>query len=161
MGKQSEQLRDLSSRYEPGRKIWVAAVKELSHRIIVLKQDHSQLSLQAPQCTDTVPDLNNMVSAVQALVAQCEDLKIKYYEEQAKRRKLHNQIEDAKGNIRVFCRYRLLSKTEASVGCSIIVDFEATGNGELGVLNSGSTKKTFRFDRVFTPSDNQGSFVPD
>ncbi|KAI3684781.1 hypothetical protein L6452_34007 [Arctium lappa] len=109
----------------------------------VLKQDHSQLSLQAHQCADTVPDLNNMVSAVQALVAQCEDLKMKYNEEQAKRRKLHSQIEDAKGNIRVFCRCRLLSKTKASVGCSIVVDFEATGNGELGVLNGGSTKKTF------------------
>ncbi|KAI3747557.1 hypothetical protein L6452_10049 [Arctium lappa] len=155
MEKQSEQLRDLSSRYEHDRKIWVAAVKELSHRIMVLKQDHSQLSLQAHQCADTVPDLNNMVSAVQALVAQCEDLKMKYNEEQAKRRKLHNQVEDAKGNIRVFCRCRPLSKTEASAGCSTVVDFDAAGNGELGVLNSGSTKKTFRFDRVFTPSDNQ------
>ncbi|KAI3735927.1 hypothetical protein L6452_15454 [Arctium lappa] len=64
----------------------------------VLKQGHSELSLQAHQCPDTVPDLNNMVYAVQAL-----------------------------------------------------------GNGELGVLNSGSTKKTFRFDRVFTPSGTQVS----
>ncbi|KAI3685120.1 hypothetical protein L6452_34354 [Arctium lappa] len=122
---------------------------------LVLKQDNSQLSLQAHQCPDTVPDLNNMVYAVQALVAQCEDLKMKYNEEQAKRRKLHNQIEDEKGNIRVFFRCRPLSKTEASAECSTIVEFDATGNGELGVINSGSTKKTFRFDRVFTPSDNQ------
>lgn len=30
-------------------------------------------------------------------VSMCEDLKVKYSEEQAKRRKLHNQVEDAKG----------------------------------------------------------------
>ncbi|KAI7736686.1 hypothetical protein M8C21_012222, partial [Ambrosia artemisiifolia] len=155
MEKQSEMLRDISSRYEHDKKVWVTAVKELSHRITVLKQDHSQLSLQAHQCADSVPDLNNMVSAVQGLVAQCEDLKTKYNEEQAKRRKLHNQVEDAKGNIRVFCRCRPLSNAESSTGCSTVVDFDAASNGELGILNSGSNKKTFRFDRVFTPNDNQ------
>ncbi|XP_023735541.1 kinesin-like protein KIN-14R [Lactuca sativa] len=155
MEKQSEQLRDISSRYEHDKKVWVAAVKELSHRITVLKQDHSQLSLQAHQCADSVPDLNNMVSAVQALVAQCEDLKVKYNQEQIKRRKLHNQLEDTKGNIRVFCRCRPPSKQETLTGWSTVVDFDAASNGELGVLNSGSTKKTFRFDRVFTPNDNQ------
>ncbi|KAI3677747.1 hypothetical protein L6452_37015 [Arctium lappa] len=99
MEKQSKQLRGLSSRYEHARKIWVVAVKELSHRIMVLKQDHSQFSLQAHQCADTVPDPNNMVSAVQSL-----------------------------GNIRMFCRCRPLSKTEASGGCSTVVDFDAAGN---------------------------------
>ncbi|CAH1413380.1 unnamed protein product [Lactuca virosa] len=67
MEKQSEQLRDISSRYEHDKKVWVAAVKELSHRITVLKPDHSQLSLQAHHCANSVPDLNNMVSVVQAL----------------------------------------------------------------------------------------------
>ncbi|KAK9062161.1 hypothetical protein SSX86_019347 [Deinandra increscens subsp. villosa] len=155
MEKQSEMLREISSRYEHDKKVWVAAVKELSHRIMVLKKDHSELSLQAHQCVDSIPDLNSMTSAVQALVAQCEDLKMKYNEEQAKRRKLHNQVEDAKGNIRVFCRCRPLSKVESSTGCSTVVDFDTASNGELGILNSGSTKKTFRFDRVFTPNDNQ------
>ncbi|KAJ0660091.1 putative minus-end-directed kinesin ATPase [Helianthus annuus] len=155
MEKQSEMLREISSRYEHDKKVWVAAVNELSHKITVLKRDHTQLSLQAHQCVDSIPDLNNMTSAVQALVAQCEDLKVKYNEEQAKRRKLHNQVEDAKGNIRVFCRCRPLSKSESSTGCSTVVDFDTASNGELGILNSGSTKKTFKFDRVFTPNDNQ------
>ncbi|KAM0021935.1 putative minus-end-directed kinesin ATPase [Helianthus debilis subsp. tardiflorus] len=155
MEKQSEMLREISSRYEHDKKVWVAAVNELSHKITVLKRDHTQLALQAHQCVDSIPDLNNMTSAVQALVAQCEDLKVKYNEEQAKRRKLHNQVEDAKGNIRVFCRCRPLSKSESSTGCSTVVDFDTASNGELGILNSGSTKKTFKFDRVFTPNDNQ------
>ncbi|XP_024974589.1 kinesin-like protein KIN-14R [Cynara cardunculus var. scolymus] len=155
MEKQSEQLRDISSRYEHDKKIWAAAVQELSNRITELKQDHSKLSREAHECVDSVPDLNHMVSAVQELVAQCEDLKVKYNEEQAKRRKLHNQVEDAKGNIRVFCRCRPLNKTEAASGCSTVVDFGAALDGVLGVLSNGSTKKTFKFDSVFTPKDNQ------
>ncbi|KAJ9564701.1 hypothetical protein OSB04_000667 [Centaurea solstitialis] len=155
MEKQSEQLRDISSRYEHDKKIWAAAVQELSDKITELKQDHSKLSREAHECVDSVPDLNHMVSAVQELVAQCEDLKVKYNEEQAKRRKLHNQVEDAKGNIRVFCRCRPLNKTEASSGCSTVVDFGAALDGVLGVLSNGSTKKTFKFDSVFAPKDNQ------
>ena len=30
-------------------------------------------------------------------VAQCEDFKMKYIEEQTKRKKLYNQVQDAKG----------------------------------------------------------------
>lgn len=32
-------------------------------------------------------------------VTQCEDLKMKYNEEQLKRRKLYNQVQEAKGSI--------------------------------------------------------------
>ncbi|XP_023766997.1 kinesin-like protein KIN-14R [Lactuca sativa] len=157
MEKQSEKIKDISSRYEHEKKIWSTAVKELSDKITVLKQDHAKLSREAHECVDSVPDLANMVSAVQALVSMCEDLKVKYSEEQAKRRKLHNQVEDAKGNIRVFCRCRPLNKSEASSGCSTVVDFNTASDGVLGVLTTGSTstKKTFKFDYVFTPKDNQ------
>ncbi|KAL4569257.1 hypothetical protein LXL04_024893 [Taraxacum kok-saghyz] len=159
MEKQSEKIRDISSRYEHDKRIWEEAIKELSDKITVLKHDHYKLSREAHECVDSVPDLQNMVSAVQALVAMCEDLKTKYSEEQTKRRKLHNQVEDAKGNIRVFCRCRPLNKSEASSGCSTVVDFDTATDGVLGVLTSGSTststKKIFKFDCVFTPKDNQ------
>mgnify|MGYP004711502581 CR=1 FL=1 len=120
---------------------------------------------------------------------------MKYNEEQVKRRKLFNQVQEAKGalklyfmrllygitikisyqnaflflisqsickfatgNIRVFCRCRPLSKSEALAGCSIVVDFDAAKDGELGILNAGSMKKTFKFDRVYTPKDDQGVY---
>lgn len=34
-----------------------------------------------------------------AAVAECDDLKLKYSEEQEKRKKLYNQIQEAKGNL--------------------------------------------------------------
>ena len=39
-------------------------------------------------------------------VAQCEDLKVKYSEEQAKRKKLFNEVQEAKGN---FLSYFLIN----------------------------------------------------
>lgn len=41
-----------------------------------------------------------------------EMLQNKFKEEQKKRKDLHNQLEDMKGAIRLFCRIRPLSNTE-------------------------------------------------
>lgn len=40
-----------------------------------------------------------------------------------------------------------------------VVDFDAAKDGELGILTGGSTKKNFKFDRVYTPKDDQGIFT--
>lgn len=61
------------------------------------------------------------------------------------------------GNIRVFCRCRPLSKGEISAGCTTVVDFDAAKEGSLGILTGGTTKKSFKFDRVYTPKDDQGN----
>ncbi|KZV52020.1 hypothetical protein F511_10240, partial [Dorcoceras hygrometricum] len=159
---QANELRDISSKYEQDKKSWNMAIHNLQKKVEVMKQEHSQLSSMAHECVDSIPDLKNMTFAVQSLgkrslfaVTQCEDLKMKYNEEQLKRRKLYNQVQEAKGNIRVFCRCRPLSKTEVIAGCASAVDFDAAGDGELGILSSGSTKKIFKFDRVYTPKDDQ------
>jgi len=60
------------------------------------------------------------------------------------------------GNIRVFCRCRPLNKAEISAGYNTVVDFDAAKDGCLGIFTSGSVKKSFRFDRVYTPKDDQG-----
>ncbi|KAI7990633.1 Kinesin-like protein KIN-14E [Camellia lanceoleosa] len=94
--------------------------------ILVMKEEHSQLSHEAHECSDSIPEMNKMVFAVQSL-----------------------------GNIRVFCRCRPLSKAEVTVGHETVVDFDAAKDRELGILSGGSTKKTFKFDRVYTPKDDQ------
>lgn len=60
------------------------------------------------------------------------------------------------GNIRVFCRCRPLRKDEVSSGCATVVDFDAAKDGDLGIHTGGSSKKIYKFDRVYTPRDNQG-----
>ncbi|XVF59122.1 hypothetical protein PTKIN_Ptkin07bG0249900 [Pterospermum kingtungense] len=155
VGKHAENLKNTTTRYEHDTKYWAAAVNDLQEKIKIMKNEHALLSQEAHACAESIPDLNKMVTGVQALVAQCEDLKAKYGEEQAKRKELYNQIQETKGNIRVFCRCRPLSKDEISAGCALIVDFDAAKDGDLGILTGGSNKKTFKFDRVYTPKDNQ------
>ncbi|GFY96061.1 di-glucose binding protein with Kinesin motor domain-containing protein [Actinidia rufa] len=152
---EAAKLRDLSSRCEHERRFWAATIDELKRNIKTMKAEHSQLSREAHQCADSIPDLDEMVKAVRGLVAQCDDLKLKYSEEQMRRKQLYNQIQEAKGNIRVFCRCRPLSKEEASAGYATVVDFNANKDGELGILTGGSTKRLYKFDRVYSPKDDQ------
>lgn len=55
----------------------------------------------------------------------------------------------------MFCRCRPLRKEESSAGHPV-VHFDAAKDGELGIISTGSTKKIFKFDRVYTPEDDQG-----
>ncbi|GMI82773.1 MALECTIN DOMAIN KINESIN 2 [Hibiscus trionum] len=159
--KQATELKDVSTKYECDKRLWVSSIFEVERKIKTIKQDHSQLSNKAHDCAASIPELNKMISAVQALVAQSEDLKLKLNEEQAIRKKLHNQIEEAKGNIRVFCRCRPFSNYEASAGHTTVVDFSAAKDGDIGILTGSSTKKIFKFDRVYTPKDDQVSVFAD
>ncbi|XP_062100705.1 kinesin-like protein KIN-14R isoform X2 [Humulus lupulus] len=161
MEKVAEDLRNINSKYEHDKKRWAVAINDLQEKIELMKKEHFKLSHEAHECVDSIPDLNNMVCAVQALVAQCEDLKMKYSEEQAKRKKLFNEVQEAKGNIRVFCRCRPLNKGELAAGCTTVVDFDTAKDGCLGILSTASSKKSFKFDRVYTPKDNQDDVFAD
>jgi hypothetical protein len=50
-----------------------------------------------------------LVNQLKELRLEKEQLKVKYDYEQLIRKRLHNQIEDMKGKIRVFCRVRPMS----------------------------------------------------
>ncbi|ONL92878.1 Di-glucose binding protein with Kinesin motor domain [Zea mays] len=154
LGRESDQLRNVSRKYKNDKKLWVAAISNLERKIKAMKQEQQLLSLEAHDCANAIPDLSKMIGAVKGLVAQCEDLKLKYYEEMDKRKKLHNIVQETKGNIRVFCRCRPLSKDEVSSGQKCVVDFDGSSDGDI-VITNGGTKKTFKFDRVFTPKDDQ------
>lgn len=59
------------------------------------------------------------------------------------------------GNIRVFCRCRPLSQAEMAVNAASVMEFEAASNGDIVVRNGTAGKKLFKFDRVFSPQDDQ------
>ncbi|XP_078435489.1 di-glucose binding protein with Kinesin motor domain-containing protein [Wolffia australiana] len=158
---QAEKLESVSARYEGDKRRWAAALRGLQEKVELMKTEQAQLSREAHECASGVPELSKMIAGVQALVTQCEDLKIKYSEELCKRRKLYNQVQEAKGNIRVFCRCRPLTKEEISAGYSTALDFEGAKDGDLGLSSSSSSRKMFKFDRVFTPKDDQSAVYAD
>ncbi|KAJ3035816.1 kinesin-like nuclear fusion protein, partial [Rhizophlyctis rosea] len=95
-----------------------------------------------------------------------QELEVKVREEESIRRKLHNTIQELKGNIRVFCRVRppLPAENEHGEGVLGHIQFK---NGEEGAIElsqsvesaSGSKAVTksypFQFDKVFTPQATQ------
>lgn len=80
--------------------------------------------------------------------------------EETLRRKLHNQVQELKGNIRVFCRVRPSLETDSESARITFPDnesdskeVEVLGQPEKSSLGKVTTKThPFNFDRVFSPS---------
>ncbi|KAI9702440.1 MAG: kinesin-like nuclear fusion protein [Candelina mexicana] len=85
----------------------------------------------------------------------------KLRQEETLRRKLHNQVQELKGNIRVFCRARPSLNSEPHQDVARIAfpdtdkdcrEIEVQGPEEKSSLGNVTTKKNaFAFDRVFGP----------
>lgn len=94
----------------------------------------------------------------------------KLIKEETLRRKLHNQVQELKGNIRVFCRVRpALPSEPGSQAAQIKFPDTGTDSKEVEVLgpeeksslgNVTTRNNAFSFDRVFTPeSVNEDVFA--
>lgn len=61
----------------------------------------------------------------------------------------------------MFCRCRPLGVTEKAVGSVSVMEFEKgpAMEDELIVRTGTNSKKSFKFDRVFSPEDGQGMFL--
>ncbi|KAL9577300.1 MAG: hypothetical protein Q9212_006452 [Teloschistes hypoglaucus] len=100
---------------------------------------------------------NRLQNAIKAAEEANEKLQI----EETLRRKLHNQVQELKGNIRVFCRVRPTLEADPQDGSARInypdhdsdaKEVEVLGPEEKNSLGKISTKNNaFNFDRVFGP----------
>lgn len=79
-------------------------------------------------------------------------MEVKYKEELKKRKKLHNQIEDMKGKIRVFCRVRPLNKREQDMDSPECVEIQ--DEMQMQITTRTGAKK-FNFDSVFGQESTQ------
>ncbi|CAK9151811.1 unnamed protein product [Ilex paraguariensis] len=138
---------------------WFASLRDLKRKLKILKMDQLKLSEEALSYKKCLAEMNDMCSIVQSKIKQQielhEDLKIKFVKGAKERKELYNKVLELKGNIRVFCRCRPLNAEEIAAGTSMIVDFEAAKDDELTVRSNGVSKKTFKFDAVFSPQADQ------
>ncbi|KAB2578298.1 Kinesin-like protein klpA [Lasiodiplodia theobromae] len=97
---------------------------------------------------------------MQEAIDAAEEAKAKLRAEETLRRKLHNQVQELKGNIRVFCRVRPPSETEVPQAAEIA--YPDAGKDSKEVVIQGPQQKSamgtvtqstspFTFDRVFGP----------
>ncbi|WVZ49310.1 hypothetical protein U9M48_000679 [Paspalum notatum var. saurae] len=80
----------------------------------------------------------------------------KYMDECVERRRLHNELIELRGNIRVFCKCRPLSSHEVKNGCIAIVEIDPDQKTKLQFAPASKEKKVFKFDCVLGPEDDQG-----
>eukprot|EP00295_Goniomonas_pacifica_P032916 CAMPEP_0175970436 /NCGR_PEP_ID=MMETSP0108-20121206/41054_1 /TAXON_ID=195067 ORGANISM="Goniomonas pacifica, Strain CCMP1869" /NCGR_SAMPLE_ID=MMETSP0108 /ASSEMBLY_ACC=CAM_ASM_000204 /LENGTH=108 /DNA_ID=CAMNT_0017299405 /DNA_START=70 /DNA_END=392 /DNA_ORIENTATION=- len=90
-----------------------------------------------------------VVGVASAQQAALEETMVKYRKEVAERKKLHNDLLDLRGAIRVFCRVRPLSGNETKAGRHSAVTCPDENNVVVG------DNKFFTFDQVFGPGSSQ------
>ncbi|KNC96104.1 uncharacterized protein SPPG_08493 [Spizellomyces punctatus DAOM BR117] len=127
---------------------------------LLLEQTESTLRDRETRIQTIEQQLDASRAAVQALEA-------KVREEETVRRRLHNTIQELKGNIRVFCRVRPPLDAEKSEKPDEVLSHISFAEGDEQVIElrqaveSASGQKTvektypFSFDRVFPPTTTQ------
>ncbi|KAH7296834.1 hypothetical protein KP509_26G041000 [Ceratopteris richardii] len=97
-------------------------------------------------------DMENLDSTVQHLAQAAT----KYHKVLAENRELYNQVQDLKGNIRVFCRVRPFHPDQ--IGNRSTIDYIGE-DGSIVIANplkvGKDQRKSFTFNRVFNPSAAQ------
>ncbi|XP_031112655.1 kinesin-like protein KIN-14Q [Ipomoea triloba] len=138
---------------------WFSSLRDLTRKMKIMKMDQIKLSEEALSFKQCIADMTDMGSLIQSKLKQHvelhEDLKNKFIKGAKEKRELYNKVLELKGNIRVFCRCRPLNVEEIAMGASMAIDFEAAKEGELTVKSNGLSKKTFKFDAVFSPQAEQ------
>ncbi|KAL8873383.1 MAG: hypothetical protein Q9174_001139 [Haloplaca sp. 1 TL-2023] len=128
-----------------------SSVRSLRAHVDFLESDNKS---QSQAFSDLDTRLQNAINAA-------DEAKAKLQTEETLRRKLHNQVQELKGNIRVFCRVRpLLESDPVDTSAKIkypdddcdAKEVEIQGPEEKNSLGKISTKtNAFNFDRVFGP----------
>ncbi|CAN4097012.1 unnamed protein product [Withania somnifera] len=145
---------------------WFSSLRDLTRNMKILKMDQIKVSEEALSYKQQfLADFADMSSIFQSKITQQvelhENLKIKFIKGAKEQKELYNKVLDLKGNIRVFCRCRPLNAEETAAGALMAIDFEAAKDGELTVKANGTSKRTFKFDAIFSPQADQGEVFED
>lgn len=86
---------------------------------------------------------------------------LKYRREMQERKKLHNLVQELKGNIRVYMRCRPPTAKEIEQFGNDAQCVSFTGPGEVKVFNEKNREKVWEFDEVFDTNSKQADVYAD
>lgn len=159
----SNNQREMQSLKEEGQLIQKSADH---YKSITDSYQRQQMELEQ-QLSENHTSANDLKQRVTEYQLQLSNMKTKLITEEALRRKLHNQVQDLKGNIRVYCRVRPLLASESDKIDMAFPDKEIDGQ-QLQIMVPHKTAQgmkttrtiPFEFDKVFTPTNtNQDIFL--
>lgn len=137
-------------------------IRQLSTKIKSMQQQQLKWKNEVSQLLDTVvgEEMQRLkADAISPMFHSLQDTTKRYYKEVKQRRDLFNQLQELKGNIRVYVRVRPPMEKEAKEECAIRA---IPQENELTILDR-SHSKTLRFDfeRVFGPETTQAHIFED
>ncbi|KAI5075513.1 hypothetical protein GOP47_0009589 [Adiantum capillus-veneris] len=174
---QNQTLVDENNRFREFTGRSASELESVTNKAIALEESHD---LQSEQIRNLLHQLDASNSKLQALelslelhkkadadhVGKVMELQLKLSEAEQRlnegeiiRRKLHNTIQELKGNIRVFCRVRpLIVDEEDNELAHSVVQYpqagELVGHG-IDLVQAEGQKYAFSFDKVFGPDVSQ------
>lgn len=158
------------------------AVGAVERQLASLQIEHDALASQLQEVTANRDSLAAEAAKVGTLTSEMEDLRAaageaadlrvklmdaerhmkkldeEYRKETYLRKKYFNDIQDMKGKIRVYCRVRPISGSEAEKNCQSVVSFPDDMSVDIATSRA---VKTFNFDRVFSPGSSQEEVFSD
>jgi len=152
-------IRDSERRAESAARALIeSSVRVLAGQLETVKTEYRQLhALAVKSREDTLPMLGGMsqqlamsIASVSAgIQSELDSTMVKFKKEVTERKRLHNELLDMRGAIRVFCRVRPMSTKDLSAGRKSCITVPDETNVVVG------TEKFFSFDQVFGPESSQ------
>ncbi|XP_052780673.1 uncharacterized protein LOC128217530 isoform X3 [Mya arenaria] len=99
------------------------------------------------------PTIKQLKLSEKSSQGEIEEVRALYRKEAIQRKLLYNQLQELRGNIRVFCRVRKDDRAESCLKFPSDTDIVA--------INPQQGKKMFTFDRVFDPNSTQEQVFDD
>lgn len=158
-GKSASELETVTSKavaLEESYSLQAEQIRNLLHQLDTAKMKSQTLELSLEMHKKADVDHNEKVAELQRKLSEAEQ---RLNEGEIIRRKLHNTIQELKGNIRVFCRVRpLLVEDEDMEQAQQVVQYpqfgELVGRG-IDLVQAEGQKYAFSFDKVFGPEITQ------
>jgi hypothetical protein len=126
------------------------AAEELSNAEMLIEVSKRRAAEAEQRAEEAVGEQRQMVGEIEE-ARQVQQYNAQLHRdlgrEQQARKRLHNEMEDMKGRIRVYTRVRPMGRSEVAKNCKEAV----SKDGKLSVLvqGEGGAKKVFDFDHVF------------
>lgn len=117
---------------------------EAAYEAVTLKEKLQLVKQQLKECT-----------------AEFDQVSTKYKEEQTKRKRLLNELEDMKGKVRVYCRIRPFSQRELADPEKRVKCYEKTDEMSVKVGHIHNRYKDYNFDAVFDQESTQEDIFED
>jgi Cdc6-like AAA superfamily ATPase len=126
-----------------------------------MRENHSNIRTDMLEIKSSITALVGTVEAqisqhvtriAGSMQSEMERASAKLKKEVVERRRLHNLVQELKGNIRVFCRVRPMSQKDTNAGQRPAVTFP--GEGDVTIDVSGKVQ-AFQYDMVFDPASTQ------